>query len=248
MLKSTTGKYDKTLNSYMESIQDNTPLSAKEQNRLVKLAQEGDAKARAKLIESNLKFVVFFIMSKCKNNRVDMWDLVSVGNIGLMNAIDKYDPKFNVNFITYARWQILAELKTFFRTCRDFNSLDELSQTDSVTDNENDTVTIAGDKNSQPVTQDYEECFLYNEEQEQRNHQALVKYFMKDLDDRQAYIINHLFGLNGCSEMKLEEIAKELGMTIEYVRKIKEKTIKKFTFQAVEKPELQTLYYNDVTY
>lgn len=92
---------DDTLTWYLKEI-DKTPLlSPDEEKRITRLVQNGDEKARETLIKSNLKFVVF-VAKKHYGKGVPLSDLISEGNIGLMKAVEKYDPDSGVRFISYA--------------------------------------------------------------------------------------------------------------------------------------------------
>ena len=110
--------FDKSLNSdlnftvsttnfdiYMNDVSKIPLLSSDEEVELAKLISQGDKEARDKFISANLRLVVS-IAKEYKNKGVSFDDLVEIGNIGLMNAVDKYDVSLGNKFSTYATWWI----------------------------------------------------------------------------------------------------------------------------------------------
>ncbi len=89
-------------------------LSDKEMQELLIKAKEGDAEARERLINCNLK-LVFNLVQRFENRGHDMEDLFQIGTIGLMKAVDKFDLNYNVKFSTYAVPMILGEIRRFLR-------------------------------------------------------------------------------------------------------------------------------------
>jgi len=103
----------------MASLQEmslpNFPLlSEKETFKLLAKARKGDTKARDKLVNSNFR-LVFNIVKRFGGRGYDQDDLFQVGAIGLIKAIDNFDPKFEVKFSTYAVPLIIGEIRRFFR-------------------------------------------------------------------------------------------------------------------------------------
>lgn len=94
-------------------------LSEKEKRNLLKLSKEGDNNAREELIKGNLRLVLSVIQS-FKNRNENPDDLFQVGCIGLIKAIDNFDPNLEVKFSTYAVPMIIGELRRFLR---DFNPI-----------------------------------------------------------------------------------------------------------------------------
>ncbi|MGB6977435.1 MAG: RNA polymerase sigma factor RpoS [Gammaproteobacteria bacterium] len=90
---------------YLNEIGFASLLTAKEEIRLAKLIQQGDEAARKKMIESNLRLVVK-IARRYVNRGLAFLDLIEEGNLGLMHAVEKFDPKRGFRFSTYATWWI----------------------------------------------------------------------------------------------------------------------------------------------
>lgn len=90
---------------YLKEINKIPMISHEEELELAAKAQAGDANARNKLVNSNLRFVVN-VAKKYQNHGLDLTDLISEGNIGLLTAVEKFDPAKGYHFISYAVWWI----------------------------------------------------------------------------------------------------------------------------------------------
>ena len=93
------------LQLYLKEIDFSPLLTGKEECELATKAKKGDLKARAKMIESNLRLVVKIAKRYLKTG-MDFLDLIEEGNVGLMRAVEKFDPKLGYRFSTYATWWI----------------------------------------------------------------------------------------------------------------------------------------------
>jgi len=90
---------------YLKQAGQTPLLSAEEEKELAERARNGDEEARQKLIESNLRLVIS-IAKKYATNPAQLMDLIQEGNIGLLKAVEKFDPSKNIRFSTYATWWI----------------------------------------------------------------------------------------------------------------------------------------------
>ena len=106
-MKNTMTRVEKTesLAIYLKEINNIPLLTPDEEKEYAILATKGDKKAKQKLIDSNLRFVVK-IAKRYRNNGLSFSDLISEGNIGLILAADKFDPSKGFRFISYAVWWI----------------------------------------------------------------------------------------------------------------------------------------------
>lgn len=98
-------KHDDVLSMYLKEINKVPLLTREEEIELSKKAKKGDKAARDKMINANLRFVVR-VAKKYQNHGLDLTDLISEGNIGLINAIEKFEPSRGYHFISYAVWWI----------------------------------------------------------------------------------------------------------------------------------------------
>lgn len=98
-------KHDDVLSMYLKEINSIPLLTREEEIELSQKAKNGDKAARDKMIKANLRFVVR-VAKKYQNHGLDLTDLISEGNIGLINAIEKFEPSRGYHFISYAVWWI----------------------------------------------------------------------------------------------------------------------------------------------
>ncbi|TFG65184.1 MAG: RNA polymerase sigma factor RpoD/SigA [Spirochaetales bacterium] len=103
--KSALGDDENILSLYLKEINKIPLLTREEENRYAREAATGDSNAKNMLIKSNLRFVVN-VAKKYQNQGLPLSDLISEGNIGIMNAIDRYDVDKGYHFISYAVWWI----------------------------------------------------------------------------------------------------------------------------------------------
>jgi RNA polymerase sigma factor (sigma-70 family) len=102
---------------YLEGIRGFPPLSREEEHALALRARMGDVAAKQKLVRHNLAFVVAFAR-KQRRGTVRLDDLVQEGNVGLLRAVDKFDPHAGTRFLTYAGWWIRAHIGKYLKEAR----------------------------------------------------------------------------------------------------------------------------------
>lgn len=103
--KKTTRDNENVLSMYLKEINRIPLLTREEENKYARAAAKGDPAAKEKLINANLRFVVN-VAKKYQNQGLPLSDLISEGNIGLMNAIERFDVEKGYHFISYAVWWI----------------------------------------------------------------------------------------------------------------------------------------------
>ncbi len=94
-----------SLDTYLEEIRNFPLLDEEQETELARRVQAGDEEARKKMIESNLRLVVH-LAKHYQNRGLPIEDLIEEGNLGLIRAVERFDPKFNCRFSTYAVWWI----------------------------------------------------------------------------------------------------------------------------------------------
>ncbi|MEN6629408.1 MAG: sigma-70 family RNA polymerase sigma factor, partial [Sulfuricella sp.] len=102
-------QFDPTL-TYLNEIGQNTLLTAKEERELATLVRQGDFNARQRMIKCNLRLVVS-IAKHYTNRGLDLLDLIEDGNLGLIHALEKFDPERGFRFSTYATWWIRQNIE-----------------------------------------------------------------------------------------------------------------------------------------
>jgi len=109
------------LHRYLEEVASSQPLSSEEEVKLASRIRKGDLKARAKLVEANLRFVIT-VAREYHNQGVPLVDLISAGNVGLITAAERFDETKGFKFISYAVWwirqSILQTLAEYSRVVR----------------------------------------------------------------------------------------------------------------------------------
>lgn len=216
--------FSTTVKTYYDELKRYKPITRSKERELLIKAKAGDLKAQNEILEANLRFV-FNIASRYKGNGAPISDLISEGNLGLVKAIQKFDIDKNVKFISYAVWWVRSSMQEFIkrRQCslnieKDEDSLNGLVSSNGIKDEEDEDVYKM-------------EVVLSDEEDEekrelQKNQRKIVDKLLSKLSERERYIVEEYYGING-KEKNLEEIGKVLGLTKERVRQLKLSAMKK---------------------
>ena len=202
------------LSTYFNDIQNIRRLTRREEQILSEKIQKGDEQALNKLVYHNLRFVVN-IAKNYRNNNVPFADIISEGNLGLIRAAHKFDSTKGVKFISYAVWWI----KNSINECIEkYNRDNETLSYDDYTINKCTDL----DHKFEQINEDFEEKI--NNIQSRKD---AIESLMKCLHEREIKILTLFFGLNGGKEMTLEEVGKEMCLTNERVRQIKDSALSK---------------------
>ena len=194
------------------------PLSKEEEEEnLVKLSNSGDLKARNKLIEHNLRLVVF-LAKKYDNTMYDLEDLVSIGTIGLIKGIKTYKLDKNIKLATYASRCIDNEILMFLR--KNKKRMTEISL--------EDTINFDSEGNELKFEDVFgtEDDVVEKELEDKENQKLLINEIMK-LNKRDKNIIEKRYGLFGNKELTQKEIATKLSISQSYISRIEKKVVKK---------------------
>ncbi len=193
------------------------PLTPEEEEAYAIAAKNGDARAREKLIEHNLRLVVF-IAKKFENTSVDMEDLVSIGTIGLIKAVNGFVPEKKIKLATFAgrciENEILMYLRKIIRTKTEV-SLDEPLNVDGE-GNELLLGDVLGTDND-----------LVFKNLETTVEKQLLAEGLKKLSERERKIVDLRFGLDGGDEKTQKEVADLLGISQSYISRLEKKIIKR---------------------
>ncbi len=193
------------------------PLSIEEETKYLLLANNGDIEARNKLIEHNIRLVVF-LAKKYENTGYDLEDLVSIGSIGLIKGINTYKMDKNIKLATYCSRCIANEILMFLR--KNKRRKTEISFEDALNydaeGNELHLEDILGT----------EEDIVYKEFENKIDKKLLEKE-LNSLCDRERHIMKLRYGLNNTEEYTQKEVANMLGISQSYISRIEKKVIKK---------------------
>ena len=191
------------------------PLEKAEEESAIAALMQGDHDARQKLIEHNLRLVVY-IARRFENTGVNIEDLISIGTIGLIKAIGTFNPEKNIKLATYASRCIENEILMFLRkksSHRTEVSIDEPLNTDC-DGNElllSDVLGTDGEEVIKPIEDDVEKQLLM---------EAIDR-----LDERERTIILMRFGLDGYEELTQKEVADLLGISQSYISRLEKRII-----------------------
>ena len=189
------------------------PLSRQEEGELIARLGEGDQRARADLIEHNLRLVVY-IARRFENTGINLEDLISIGTIGLIKAVGTYQPAKNIKLATYASRCIENEILMYLRKAsarKTELSFDEPLNVDW-DGNElllSDVLGTDGDTVLRPIEADVDRQLL---------HQAIRR-----LGGREREIITLRFGLDGRGERTQKEVADRMGISQSYISRLEKR-------------------------
>ncbi|ACX63973.1 sporulation sigma factor SigK [Paenibacillus vortex V453] len=204
--------------SYVKNNAFPQPLTEEEEAKHLQRMAEGDPQSRNKLIEHNLRLVAH-IVKKFDNTGEDLEDLISIGTIGLIKAIESFRPNKGTKLATFAARcienEILMHLRSLKKTRKDVSLHDPIG-----TDKEGNEITLIdilgteADDIVDAVQLKIEKSKIY------RN--------LDILDDREKEVVIGRFGLEaGGEERTQREIAKELGISRSYVSRIEKRALMK---------------------
>ena len=193
------------------------PLSKEDEEKYVKLKEKGDIKAKEKLIEHNLRLVVF-LAKKYESTNIDLEDLVSIGSIGLIKAINTFSLDKNIKLATYASRCIDNEILMYLRKNKKVKqevSIDQALTYDSDGNELHLEDIIGTDKDA--ITKDIEF---------KDNKNLLINEILK-LKERDQKIMILRYGLFGKDEYTQKEVAELMGISQSYISRIEKKVIKR---------------------
>ena len=193
------------------------PLSKEDEDKYTKMYLEGDIRGRNKLIEHNLRLVVY-VAKRFETNITNLEDLISIGTIGLVKAINTFKLDKNIKLATYASRCIENEILMYLRKKSKMKvevSLDEPLKCD-YDGNELLLIDILS-LNQNEVVDD-----LLIKEKEKMLHRAI-----NELRPREKLILSLRFGLNGYEELTQKETADKLGISQSYISRLEKRILKK---------------------
>lgn len=211
---------------FVSFVKNNTfpqPLPPEEEKKCLERLAEGDITARNKLIEHNLRLVAH-IVKKFENTGEDQEDLISIGTIGLIKAVESYSTGKGTKLATYAARcvenEILMHLRSLKKIKKDVSLHDAIGQ-----DKEGNEISLIDILKA-------EENDIVDELH--TNHEiAKIQKYIHLLDTREKEVIIWRFGLGKQEEMTQREIAKKLGISRSYVSRIEKRALMKMYHEFV---------------
>lgn len=194
------------------------PLTAREEREYLKRYKEGDREAKNVLINRNMRLVAH-VIKKYQSSDYEMEDLLSVGTIGLIKAVNTYNMDKGSRLATYAAKCVENEILMLFRAGKKFSR--EVSIYDPIgTDKDGETVSLM-DILETEGKEAIEQIILKQEVKD------LYAAYEKELKETEKAVIRMRYGLFGSREHTQREVAKQLGISRSYVSRIEKKAIEK---------------------
>ena len=180
--------------------------------------EQGDEAAKQLLIEHNLRLVVY-IARRFENTGVNLEDLISIGTIGLIKAVETYKEDYGSRLATYAARCIDNELLMHFRAKKKTSK--EVSLYEPIgTDKEGNQIQLL----DVVVSEDEDVVELLEQDRKVRRLNEIIP---QTLSGRELFIIINRYGLYGKKTMTQREIARKLGISRSYVSRIEKRAIEK---------------------
>ena len=189
-----------------------------QESECLKKMKNGDLEARNKLIEHNLRLVVY-LARKFENTGICVEDLISIGTIGLIKAVETYKEDYGSRLATYAARCIDNELLMHFRAKKKTSK--EVSLYEPIgTDKEGNQIQLL----DVVVSEDEDVVELLEQDRKVRRLNEIIP---QTLSGRELFIIINRYGLYGKKTMTQREIARKLGISRSYVSRIEKRAIEK---------------------
>ncbi len=191
------------------------PLQREEEDRLVKLAFGGDRKAREILVTHNLRLVVY-IAKKFESTGINIEDLISIGSIGLIKAVNTFNPDKNIKLATYASRCIENEILMYLRKTSNHKlevSIDEPLNVDF----DGNELLLSDVLGSEPD--------IVNTVIESEDEKDILNRIVSELSERERTITCMRYGLFGETEHTQKEVADMLGISQSYISRLEKKII-----------------------
>ena len=193
------------------------PLSAEEEAACIQALDKGEASARSALIEHNLRLVVY-IAKKFENTGVTVEDLISIGTIGLIKAVNTFDATKKIKLATYASRCIENEILMFLRRTSKHKmevSIDEPLNVDW----DGNELLLSDILGTEPD--------VVNKNIEAETEKELLRSALSKLSAREREIMQLRFGLEGNMEQTQKEVAERLGISQSYISRLEKRIIKR---------------------
>ena len=191
------------------------PLTAEQEQKVLEAFMEGSSEARTALIERNLRLVVY-ISRKFENSGVNLEDLISIGTIGLIKAVNTFKMDKNIKLATYASRCIENEILMYLRRANRIKgevSLDE-------------PLNVDWDGNELLLSDvlGTEQDVIHTHIEEEVN-KKLLNYAMGKLSVRERELMEMRYGLVSGKEMTQKEVADKMGISQSYISRLEKKII-----------------------
>jgi len=193
------------------------PLKGEEEQRALRGLEEGNEDAKQLLIERNLRLVVF-IARRFENTGINLEDMISIGTIGLIKAVDTYRSDRNIKLATYASRCIENEILMHIRKIS--NQKTEVSLDEPINTDYDGNELLLSD-----ILGTEEDIIL--RPMEDAVDLLLLRQAVKELPPREMEIVQMRFGLEGHKELTQKEVAQKMGISQSYISRLEKRIMLK---------------------
>ena len=221
---------DSGLNKFLDEIGHTDLLTDEEERELSRKIKQGDGLAFSQLVKANLKFVVT-IARQYKGNGLEMEDLVSEGNIGLMKAASKFDGEKGVRFVNFAAGHVRRQIEKAIDQQAGLYKVPKDAVDDTTAHQQSKPLSVdapIGHRTNMSLL-----SVLVNPDApmaDERVHseaiEEAIEFALQSLDERESRVVNAFFGIDQERET-MAEIAEDLDVKRERVRQIRDKAVRK---------------------
>ena len=208
------------LTTYLRDISRYRPLTSEQEIALAEQVRKGDEQARDQLICAHLLLVVN-IARRYTHPGTDIMDLIQEGNIGLMHAVDMFDPTQGTRFTTYAVYKIHKQIQRFLN-----KNDDRMISLDINVDNGDENLRLSDtieDKDNTMMEQQFEDI---QTRMEQEELQELLTSRLEELSKRELEVLTLLFGIGLQQSFSVTEVSEQMGISKVRVCQLRDRALK----------------------
>ena len=210
-----------SVKKYMSEIKKAPLLDRDEETALANEAKAGSAKARRRLVECNLRFAVQ-VAKQYQGMGLELEDLIQVANLGLFEAVERFDPSRGVKFISFAVWYVRAELQ---KALNDLSRVVRIPSHKTMTEGKDfSTLSTSKKVGEDEDSETYADRYLAGEQAKAKHEvtdlKELLNVALNSLKPKQRDAVKMYYGIDREYPMHMEHIAEELEVTGERARQL----------------------------
>ena len=210
-----------SVKKYMGDIKKAPLLDKDTETALARQALAGDAVAQSKLVESNLRFAVQ-VAKQYQGMGLELEDLIQVANLGLFEAVKRFDPDRGVKFISFAVWYVRAELQ---KALNDLSRVVRIPSHKTMTEGKDfSTLSTSKKVGEDEDSETYADRYLAGEQAKAKHEvtdlKELLNVALNNLKPKQRDAVKMFYGIDREYPMHMEHIAEELNVTGERARQL----------------------------
>ena len=210
-----------SVKKYMSEIKKAPLLDRDEETALANEAKAGSVKARRRLVECNLRFAVQ-VAKQYQGMGLELEDLIQVANLGLFEAVERFDPSRGVKFISFAVWYVRAELQ---KALNDLSRVVRIPSHKTMTEGKDfSTLSTSKKVGDDEDSETYADRYLAGEQVKSKHEvtdlKELLNIALNSLKPKQRDAVKMFYGIDREYAMHMEHIAEELEVTGERARQL----------------------------